>query len=29
LELVGEGPPPRRPSNFIVGFEALPVVWHS
>ena len=28
LELLGDGSPPRRPSNFIVGFESLPVIWH-
>ncbi|MFQ5513223.1 MAG: cytochrome P450 [Myxococcota bacterium] len=27
LELASDEPPPRRPSNFIVGLEALPVVY--
>jgi hypothetical protein len=25
LRLVGDGPPPRRPSNFITGITHLPV----
>lgn len=28
IELASEAAPPRRPSNFIVGLESLPVIWH-
>jgi hypothetical protein len=27
LELATDDPLPRRPSNFIVGIETMPVVW--